>query len=118
MSDNDNWITALLFWAALAFAVWFGFWGRNSSIRYQYQYDAPAERVSIAKRPNDCEFMTAPLGRKNCDYEKQVDVYKFDRDPNAKRPVVSTDGGKSWSWNDGGPTSGTQVIVWWKKVDD
>jgi hypothetical protein len=84
---------------------------------YQLQYEVSADRVRVDKKPKDCEFLTAPLGRKNCDYEKEVSVWTYSKDAATGRPTVSYDGSK-WEWNDGGPESGKQVNVWWKRVDE
>ncbi|HTF44272.1 MAG TPA: hypothetical protein VK641_10255 [Terriglobales bacterium] len=112
MSEN-NWGWA---WAAfLAFAVWFGIWGRNSSIRYQMQYGADSEMVAVDREPIDCEFLSAPLGRKDCHYEKEVLVATFKGDTETGRPIISLDNGKTWNWNENGPLTGSKVHVWWRK---
>lgn len=36
------------------------------------KYSLQVEHVQVAKKPNDCKFETAPLGQKNCHYEKRV----------------------------------------------
>ena len=36
------------------------------------KYDLHVGDVQVAKKPNDCKFETAPLGQKNCHYEKRV----------------------------------------------
>jgi hypothetical protein len=99
--------------------LWFLVWGRHMPIRYQAQYSTSSDKVLVQKKPKDCEFLTAPLGSKNCDYEKVVMTEKSGADPGTGRPVISTDGGKTWRWNDGGPTkTDTYVFVTWEKVED
>jgi hypothetical protein len=36
------------------------------------KYDLKVGHVQVAKKPNDCKFQAAPLGQKNCHYEKRV----------------------------------------------
>ena len=36
------------------------------------KYDLHVGHVQVAKKPDDCKFETAPLGQKNCHYEKRV----------------------------------------------
>jgi hypothetical protein len=51
-------------------------------------------KIVIEKKPHDCEFMTAPLGRKNCHYDKVVATVKWGM--SAGKPVQSFDEGKTW----------------------
>lgn len=39
---------------------------------YAMQNNIPVERVSVQPKPHDCEFMKAPLGDKNCHFERVV----------------------------------------------
>lgn len=108
-------IGCFLIVAGVAAGLWFAIWGRHTSLRYQLEYSTKSEMVTIARKPADCDFLSAPLGRKDCHYEKTVFVEKFDVDPSVNRPIVSRDGGKSWTWNDGGPLKGARVYVAWRK---
>jgi hypothetical protein len=36
------------------------------------KYDLKVGHVQVAKKPNDCKFQAAPLGQKNCHYEKRL----------------------------------------------
>ena len=36
------------------------------------KYDLHVGHVQVANKPNDCKFETAPLGQKNCHYEKRI----------------------------------------------
>jgi hypothetical protein len=106
-----------LIWVGfVVFVIWFVFWGRDSSIRYQVQYSTGSEMVTVDREPRDCDFMSAPMGSKDCKYEKDVIVTTFGKDVGNGRPIVSFDQGKTYSWNDGGPISGTRVYVTWRKV--
>ena len=117
-SNHDGSLGVLLIYALLAGVVWFALSGRHSSLRYELQYSVPAEKVSISKRPTDCDFLTAPIGRKHCDYKKIVTVAKFDKDQPTGRPVYSTDGGNTWHWNDGGASEGLFIHVSWERQLD
>lgn len=111
--DNSGLVIYLL----IIGAVWFVVWGRNSELRYQAQYGFNADAsVSIAREPTDCDFLSAPLGSKDCHYEKVVAVEMYTKDVKTGRPIVSYDEGKTWNWNDGGPTYKTLVDVSWRKV--
>jgi hypothetical protein len=37
-----------------------------------FQRNIPPDRVTLAKRPHDCDFDTAPLGNKNCHYDTKI----------------------------------------------
>lgn len=103
------------FLAALVAAIWF-VGALDSKFRYQVQYSTNSEMVILGKEPADCDFFRAPLGEKDCHYEKAVLVTIYALDPQTGRPVVSYDERKSWQWNDGGPKEGTRVYVTWHKV--
>jgi len=50
--------------------------------------------VLMADKPHDCDFLTAPIGKKNCDYDKVVTKVKWWwTDDVSKR---SLDDGKTW----------------------
>ncbi len=60
----------------LAIPCWFIWAITPDSIRYpfvyQFQYDVKYDDVHVDKRPNDCEWGHAPIGDKDCHYEKFV----------------------------------------------
>jgi hypothetical protein len=41
---------------------------------YSWQYDVPSSNVRVSPKPRDCDFITAPLGAKNCHYKPHVSV--------------------------------------------
>src|SRR5258708_38454293 len=66
-------------------------------------------------KPNDCDFIHAPLGDKGCSYKAHVKVYnadgvlvagenapKYGSDTKTAKPIISYDGGKNWDWYIGG----------------
>jgi hypothetical protein len=67
--------------------------------------------VRTDAKPNDCDFIHAPLGDKGCDYKAHVKVYnadgvlvagenapKYGSDAKTAKPIISYDGGKNWDW--------------------
>ena len=103
-------------------------------------YSEGARQVSIAPKPHDCEFMTAPLGDKHCHYDKVIDKVMWATSTRGD-PIRSFDSGKSWNLKQPGkcytyetqdcPELGdppgnkapqyptvTAVTISWKKVED
>jgi hypothetical protein len=70
--------------------------------------------VTVAHRPHDCEFMTAPLGDKHCHYERHVDTIRVH--DSGSGPEVSYDNGHSWSRTPS-PMK-PAILVSWTKVED
>jgi hypothetical protein len=64
----------------------------HSNMRYEIQYQVPANQVIHFYRPSDCSFLTSPLGYKGCRYERVVTTSQVD--------------GK------------TQVLIDWQKIED
>lgn len=112
---NDDGTGCLVIIVLLATGVWFAIWGRDSALRYSVQYEADRSMVTVERKPTDCDFLRAPMGRKDCNYEKEILVAKHRRDTASGRAIVSFDDGKSWEWNDGGPEQGTSVYVTWRR---
>jgi hypothetical protein len=67
--------------------------------------------VHTDAKPNDCDFMHAPLGDKGCSYKAHAEAYnaagvlvggegapKYGHDTKTGRPIISYDGGKTWDW--------------------
>ena len=46
------------------------FW--NEKVVLQFRFDTDVEKIIIKPRAHDCDFLTAPLGSKNCYYEAVV----------------------------------------------
>jgi hypothetical protein len=51
---------------------------------YTMSYDMDLGRVEIAKKPHDCEFMTAPLGEKNCHYQRVTNKVEWATNANGQ----------------------------------
>lgn len=78
---------------------------------YALRYGLPASEIHVDVRPQDCDFMHAPLGSKGCRYEAVVSAYnaagdlvggkgapQYGHDTKTGKPIVSWDEGKTWAW--------------------
>jgi|SRR6516225_3285980 len=70
--------------------------GWHSKYRYAWQCEVNTSKVHIENKPHDCEFLTAPLGEKNCDYEPAVGTLRWATSTTGQ-PIASYDEGKTWS---------------------
>jgi hypothetical protein len=66
---------------------------------YALKYGVADSRVAIDKRPYNCEWGTAPLGDKHCHYEAQVQWTKIAVAADGVTPLISFDGGRTWTEN-------------------
>jgi hypothetical protein len=133
VSDDGNAALGGLFWLAVVgtgiYVYWFGF----NETWYAWQYDVATSNVKVAAKPKDCDFISAPLGAKNCHYEPTVYVLNADgatiggtrkmkfSTSTTGRPIVSYDDGKNWDWYWGDKlpnTKAERVNVTWSKVAD
>jgi hypothetical protein len=89
----------------------FSNYGWTNSLWYSVQYGVGYSDVQTDAKPNDCDFIHAPLGDKGCSYKAHVKVYnadgvlvagenapKYGSDTKTAKPIVSYDGGKNWDW--------------------
>ncbi len=113
----------LIFWSAIIGAIVWFVWLDDSKFRYEIQYD-DADLI-FDDKPRDCEFLTAPLGRKNCSYEKEVLMFFFSRDLETDEQIISYDEGETWERNRDESTKVTyrgainkRVHVVWVKTED
>src|SRR5437899_902819 len=90
----------------------------DSKTRYALQYAVSDNQAFVAKEPRDCDFISAPLGDKNCHYEKAVSASKCGTDNNTQKPVISYDDGKTWNWMTEGIKCSPSVAVTWTKVKE
>ncbi len=88
----------------------------STSWGYALKYDVAESKVAIEKQPHDCAWETAPLGAKHCHYDGQVQWTKTATASDGATPLVSFDGGKTWTEN----TSNLEpsVSVSWIKVEE
>jgi hypothetical protein len=92
-----------------------GYYLEYSVMRRGYWKTAEWSNVEVSAQPHDCEFLTAPIGVKNCHYEPQVRTVQL-RTTETGALVASWDGGKTEQVAD------TMIIprinVGWEKVAD
>jgi hypothetical protein len=114
-NDGDEWngiivglfvIGGMLIWAfdnSLSNSLW-----------YSYKYRVGFSTVHTDVKPTDCDFLTAPLGIKNCSYKAHARALNADgawiagdgapiygNDTTTGKPIVSNDAGNSWYWFEG-----------------
>jgi hypothetical protein len=76
MGDARSLFSLAVWGAAIMFLIGAGSLG----ILYEYspqqwyamQNNIPVDRVSVQPKPHDCEFIKAPLGDKNCHFDRVV----------------------------------------------
>ena len=91
----------------------------ESAWAYALRYETDSNRIHIAPKPGDCDFLHAPIGLKGCHYEKSVQVMRYSKDVQTGQPIVSYDDGKTWNLLPEGEKPGSvQVYVDWLKVQD
>ena len=120
VSSQHTWVTSA-FWIWIAWLVYSFFQGSiwESKSRYAMYYDVPSDHVTVLKEPHDCDFLKAPIGSKECHFDKNVEVTKVGKDNKTGRPVVSHDNGKTWGWDDLTDTRSVPgVWVSYTKVED
>ena len=98
------------------------------------KYSVPFDQVHTSNKPSDCDWRRAPLGRKGCHYKATVQGFnaagnlvageyapKYGNDVRTGKPIVSSDGGKTWIWSlaDAIPDRTVKTIrVEWVKVTE
>jgi len=110
---SNNVFSDVIFFLVAIGGLWFG-WFDDSKLRYEIFYS----EAIFDDMPHDCEFLTAPLGRKNCSYDKVVSVTTYSADVQNGSPIISYNEGESWDWNPGGPTNGNTAYIRWNKTYD
>jgi hypothetical protein len=134
-TDLGGLVGLVLIW--LAVVIWVpDLW--NSKLRISLWYSVGYEQVTIQKEPTDCNFFHAPMGNKDCHYDRQVSTVRVGTNQwggqsisydegktwtqTAKSqngdPIVSNDGGKSWSTEFVPPLTKPEVVLSWEKKDD
>lgn len=120
VKNQHTWVSSV-FWVWIAWSV-FSFvqdsvW--ESKFRYAAYYNVRNEQITLVKKPHDCDFLKAPIGSKECHFDKVVAVTKVSKDIKTGRPVVSHDDGKTWDWDDSTDTRSVPGIwVSYTKVED
>lgn len=134
-SNRWTWVWVVLaIWLVSATAVdtWY------SKTRFVLMYGVDYDQVTIDKKPHDCDFFKAPLGSKECHYERNVQrvIVGTNRwngqavsnddgktwEQHAKNelgnPIVSEDSGRTWTVEQNPGVVKPSVNVFWSKVED
>lgn len=91
----------------------------DNKAKYASQYNTPTNNVTVDKKPQNCDFFYAPIGKKGCSYKKNVIVTKRAKDEKTGRKIISNDNGKTWDWDDDdSEPQGVKVYVYWTKAED
>jgi hypothetical protein len=125
--DNGGLIVVVV----LVVAGFLAFTNYGNALWYSLKYKVRMSDVQMDAKPNDCDFMYAPLGDKGCSYKSHVEVYnadgelvagdgapKYGTDTNTGKPIISYDGGKNWDWYIGTTVPNAKrksVRVFWVK---
>jgi hypothetical protein len=84
-----------------------------TELRYADEGGLQGAITHVDPVPHDCEFLSAPLGSKNCHYEKLVRTFRVRRRPD-QSAEGSYDEGKTWMPVEASATP--QIVVSWRKV--
>ncbi len=90
---------------------------RYGRLRYAIQYGVGYSHVKESNKPHNCDWLTAPIGNKNCHYDPQVVIIRTGKNTSGER-IWSWDDGKTWWPDDQRPPAEAGVIVTWQKIDD
>jgi hypothetical protein len=132
VSNNNDfgfWVSMI----GLGMAAWALYAGPRN-LWHSFEYGVSADKVRVEAQPTDCDFMTAPLGRKGCHYEAAVTAFnaagyaipseRANRTPQYAQDktgaaIVSYDHRKTWEYAANIPDPAiTSVLVSWGKVKD
>jgi len=101
---------------------------------YSLRYFVSPTEIHVNVRPEDCNFMHAPLGSKGCQYEASVTAYnatgdlvggegapEYSHDTKTGKPIISWDKGKTWTWMTASTLPDQKIksvnVSWTKKPD-
>jgi len=111
--------------ATLAVIGWFVM-PVNSAVRYAIVYNVGRDKVFVAPRPHDCDWLSAPLGDKHCHYSPVVAKFAAGGKLIDPPPFLPSDTFSGYVSSSGKvldeyvvhgvpPVS---VQVWWRKIND
>jgi hypothetical protein len=117
-----------LFWMAVIIYFVLTFEAPDWAVKmwYSIEYNVPYDRVQTEKEPEDCNFLTAPLGSKGCSYTRTAIAVnelgqevpshlRRSNDTKTGKPIVSADDGKTWWFEDARDWKAKTVYVSWIK---
>jgi hypothetical protein len=62
---------------------------------YLYDKELSDANITVERMPHNCDFLSAPLGHKNCHFDKNVLTVRI-RTEGSQR-LMSVDEGKTWT---------------------
>jgi hypothetical protein len=115
VKDSGSWtgFWSYMFWAFVAYWAIYAAW--HSNFAYSVRYSVSYDQVTQQKKPHNCEFLSAPIGDKNCHYDPEVQSVRT-ATSDLGTPIMSYDDGKTWVPNEWNVKPG--VSVSWVKVDE
>jgi hypothetical protein len=109
--NNDNYLPVIAVVAFIWIADSVGTSDWFNKGWYSLRYFVSPTEIHVGVRPQDCDFMHAPLGSKGCRYDAAVSAYnaagdlvggegapEYSRDSKTGKPIISWDNGKTWTW--------------------
>lgn len=122
MDSSDGCASLIFLMICAAIFYWSDAW--HSKWRYAWSYGIDSSHVSMEKKPDGCDFLKAPIGKKDCHYKRVVSTVEASRSM-THAPIISFDGGKTWSvyTPDSGATvpaypTVINITVAWERVED
>jgi hypothetical protein len=107
-------------WVGLVIFVWLALAGFadmwNSKLRYSWWYNVSYDQVTIQKESTECNFFHAPMGGKDCHYDREVSTIRVKTEASVN--FVSFDEGKTWTVDDANPLTKPHVIVSWERIEE
>jgi hypothetical protein len=77
-----------------------------------FRYDATFTNITVEKRPSGCDFLSAPLGLKGCQYKKHTSVFGGKEREALIQQAITTEGKQTAARQ---PNS---VTVFWERQED
>ena len=95
MSDSDSSGGCLIIVVVVILVSIYGPDLCYSKLRYSLMYSLDDKQIWIQDKPHDCDFLRAPLGRKECHFNRTVMITRTAKSAKGD-PIVSWDDGKHW----------------------
>jgi len=83
---------------------------------YATEYRLPSQKVTIDKKPHDCEYNAAPYGNKYCHYEVTILSSILKKTGSEGKPIYSYDNGKTWFPSE--YSVEPNMSLGWTKIED
>jgi hypothetical protein len=102
---------AIIIGLLIVAGMWFFIFNSSSSnsLWYSFKYNVSLKDVRTDTKPDDCDFLRAPMGLKGCSYRARVQAFNADEmmvagegapawsaERETGKPIISWDSGKTW----------------------